>query len=167
MSYYSAATRSVTATYTQARRLAARIAGELKQLQALYGQPSNQKIEEFALEAERYIAAGYLDHIRYGFRRDGYVILELKYTAEQATGIDDKPGRIPIGIDIRSAEWFSYLVQNREWSRLSKADRDAFEQELPFERVGAPTPQYASGVATSGSKRFSEDTLGLYREVRS
>src|SRR6202035_795349 len=140
MSYYSAATRSVTGTYTQARRLAARIAGELKQLQALYGQPSNQKIEEFALEAERYITAGYLDHIRYGLRRNGYVILELKYTAEQATGIDDKPGHIRVGVDIKGAEWFSYLVQNREWSRLSQAERDAFERELPFERIGAPTP---------------------------
>jgi hypothetical protein len=167
MSYYGAATRSVTATYTQARRLAARVAGELKQLQALYGRPSDQEIVEFAVEAERYIAAGYLDHVRYGFRRNGDVILELKYTAEQASGLDDKPGRIPVGVDITGGHWFSHLVQNQAWWRRSQAERDAFERDLPVTRVSAETPQYASGSLVKGNKHFSEDTLGLHREVRS
>jgi len=167
MSYYGSTTRSATATYTQARRLAARIAAELKQLQALYGLPTDQSIDDFAIEVERYIAAGYFDHIRYGFKRDARVILELKYTAEQASGIDDKPGRIPVGVDISGAIWFSYLVQNQAWGNRSQAERDAFERDLPFARVGADSPQYASGVLDRGSKHYSEDTLGLRREVRS
>lgn len=160
-------TRSITATYTQAQRLAARIAGELQQLQALYGAPSGRAIEEFAFEVERYLIAGYLDHVRYGFRRNGLVILELKYTAEQATGIDDKPGRIRAGVDVRGSYWFSHLVHNSAWSRLSQGERDAFERAMPFERVEAATPEYAQDVSTVGSKRFSEDTLGLSREMRS
>lgn len=167
MSYYGSSTRSITATYTQARRLAARIAGELKQLQALYGLPSDKKIEEFAIEAERYIAAGYLDHVRYGFKINGSVILELKYTAEQASGIDDKPGRIPVGVDTKGAQWFSYLVKNQAWWNRSQAERDSFEREMPFMREGAEAPNYAPGVSDSGAKHFSEDTLGLHRQVRS
>jgi hypothetical protein len=167
MAYYGSATRSVTETYTQARRLAARIAAELKQLQALYGRPSDDKIEEFAEEIESYIRAGYLDHVRYGFRRGDEVILELKYTAEDATGIDDKPGRIPVGVDISGAQWFSYLEQNYTWSSRSQSERDAFERELPFTRTGAPTPTYAYDAQERGSKHYSEDTLGLRREVRS
>ena len=165
---YGSFSRTATATYTQAKRLAARIAGELKQLQALYdGRPSDSDIEEFAVEAEQFILAGYLDHIRYGFKRNGEVILELKYTAEDATGIDDKPGRIPVGVDIAGASWFSYLVKTQGWWNRSQAERDAFERNLPFTRVGADAPQYASGVSDRGSKHYSEDTLGLRREVRS
>ncbi len=167
MSYYGSATRSVTETYTQARRLAARIAAELKQLQSLYGRPSDEKIEEFAEEVEAFIRAGFLDHVRYGFRRNGDVILELKYTAEDATGIDDKPGRIPVGVDISGAVWFSFLEYNNVWESRSQAERDAFERELPFTRAGAPTPGYAYGARERGAKHYSEDALGLRREVRS
>lgn len=164
---YGSFSQTATATYTQAKRLAARIASELKQLQALYGRPDDSDIEEFAVEAEQFILAGYLDHIRYGFKRDGKVVLELKYTAEDATGIDDKPGRIPVGVDISRASWFSYLVKTQNWWNRSQAERDAFERNLPFTRVGADAPQYASGVTDRGSKHYSEDTLGLRKEVRS
>lgn len=159
-------TRTATQTTTQARRLASKIGSELLQLQALYGSPNDEKIEKFITEAELYLAAGYLDSVRYGFKRDGQVIFELVYTASDATSINDKPGRIPVDVNVSGSAWFSYLKQNNAWWSLSSAQREAFRAKLPLERTFAGEPELAPGVQASGVKQFSEDTLGLRREVR-
>ena len=165
---YSYQTRTATQTATQAKRLASRIGAELLQVTALYPQkgPSDEKITDFVLEAELYLAAGYLDHVRYGFKRDGLVVFELVYTADQASGIDDKPGRVPPGCDLTGGTWFSYLVQNEAWSTLTDQQREQFRSELPFRRSSGEEPRLAPGVYARGTKQFSEDTLGLRREVR-
>lgn len=165
---WSSTTRTVTSTLTQARRLAARIGAELKQLQALYGRPDSSRIEDFGIEAEQFLAAGYLGCVRYGFKRNGVVIFELSYTAENASGIDDKPGRIPVGADIRSTDtWFSFMEYSTRWHQLSEADRIAFERNLPIQRTVGADPTYSSGISSTSAKRFSEESLGLRREIRS
>lgn len=73
-------TRTATQTATQAKRLASRIGAELLQLRALYGEPSLDMIHRFTVEAEMYLAAGYLEKIEYGFKRHGKVVFELAYT---------------------------------------------------------------------------------------
>lgn len=159
-------TRTATQTYTQARRLASKIGSELLQVQALYGSPTEAKIEKFISEAEMYLAAGYLDSVRYGFERDGQVIFELYYAAADATSVNDKPGRVPTDVDITGGVWFSYLKQNDKWWSLTSAQREDFRSKLPLERTFADEPVLAPGVRSCGAKQFSEDTLGLRREVR-
>jgi hypothetical protein len=159
-------TKTVTQTATQARRLASRIGSELLQVQALYRRPSSEVIEKFIVEAELYLAAGYLDTVRYGFERNGLVIFELVYSATTANTIDDKPGRIPVDLDLAGSEWFSFLKQNSAWWSLSSSQREAFRGNLPLQRTFGEEPSLAPGIYSSSSKTFSEETLGLRREIR-
>ena len=163
---YGYQTRTTTQTATQARRLASRIGAELLQVRALYGSPSEAWIAQFTTEAEMYLAAGYLDNVRYGFERDDAVIFELIYTARDATGANDTPGRIPASCDLSGAKWFSYLTQNDTWWRLSPEQREDFRKKLPFQRSSAEEPRLAAGLRTVATKSFSEETLGLDRKVR-
>lgn len=159
-------TKTATQTATQAKRLASRIGTELLQMQSYYGQPSSDTINRFIVEAELYLAAGYLDSVRYGFERNGLVIFELVYTATQASSLDDKPGRVPSDVDLTGAQWFSYLKQSNLWWTLTSAQREAFRATLPLQRAFGEEPALASGVYSSGNKQFSEETLGLRREIR-
>lgn len=158
-------TRTVTQTTTQAKRLASRIGAELLQVYAAYGKPSQKDVVEFIGEAELYLAHGYLQSVRYGFKRGGKVIFELCYTAEEATGIDDKPGRVPLGLSLSGSSWFSFLKQNDAWWRLTSSQREAFRARLPVQRTFGVEPELAPGVRVLGSKQFSEQTLGLRRDV--
>lgn len=166
-SMYESRSRTTTDTRTQARRLSARVGAELMQMRAFYGRPEIEQIGKFMVEMEEYLSAGYLESVRYGFKRAGLVIFELIYSARNPSGLDDKPGRIPSGIDIAGASWFSYLKQNNAWWSLSPEDRERFRKRLPIERSSADEPRLAAGVRTASTKEFSEQTIGLRREVRS
>jgi hypothetical protein len=160
-------TRTATQTATQAKRLASRIGAELLQLQSAYGKPSDTKLAAFVEEAEMYLAAGYLNRVSYGWKRDGEVIFELTYVARGATLVNDKPGRVPPTADLSGANWFSYLWKSAAWwNDLSSADRERFEAKSPVKRETAPAPIAAAGLRLVGNKTFSEDTLGLSAEVR-
>ena len=164
---YQTRTATQTATTTQAKRLAARIGAELLQIQAHYGNPDAATLNKYIEEAELFLAAGYLKSVRYGFKKNGVVIFEVEYTAQSATGIDDKPGRIPATADVKGGSWFSYLTySNAFFNQLTSAQREAFESKSPLSRATGESPQAATGLHSSGSKQFSEESLGLYREVR-
>ena len=135
-------------------------------MQAFYGKPSEETIEKYIAEAELFLAAGYLRSIRYGFEKEGKVVCELEYTAQSANGINDKPGKIFPAADLSGWTWFSYLTYSDAFIRLTSAQQVSFKKDSPLERPTAPQPELASGVRSVGSKAFSEDSLGLYREMR-
>ena len=159
-------TQSVTQTATQAKRLASRIGAELMQMQALYGEPSDRQINEFVLEAEYYLAAKVLQSVQYGFKRNGKVVFDLFYTEAGATALNDKPGRVPPDADVSGASWFSYLIKNSAWEKLSALERQALLDKVPVKRSDAPEPVLDARLRNAGSKQFSEDTMGLRREAR-
>lgn len=164
---YQTRSATQTATATQAKRLASRIGAELLQVQSHYGNPDRETLNKYIEEAEMFLAAGYLRSVRYGFKKNNKVVFEVEYTSQSATGVDDKPGRIPPAVDVTGGTWFSYLTYSESFfSELSSAQREAFKSKSPLQRVPMDAPQAADGLRASGGKQFSEDTLGLYREVR-
>ncbi len=74
-------------------------------MRAYYGWPSADDITQYAEEAAILLNGRYLQSVEYGFKRNGKVILALKYTARSDGTLqsDDRPGRVPVGLDVSGA----------------------------------------------------------------
>ena len=145
MSHSLSYTESSTFTVTHARHMAAKVATDLKRIQRFYGGiPTDTRIAQFEAEATAMIKAGYLDNVVYGFQRNcRWIEPTIRFTAKDLLGgyaNDDDPGRIRPGADVSGASFTSFLTYRWAWSRLSKAEQDAFEVTLPFSRNDAPVP---------------------------
>jgi len=144
MSYSFSLSETETFTVTHARHMSAKVATDLKRLQRLYGKPTDTSIENYESELIAFLKAGYLGTVTYGFRRDDkWIEPTLKYTARDlihSTANDDDPGRVRPGANIEGASFYSYLTQNDAWEKLTAAEQEAFNMDLPFQRTGAPEP---------------------------
>ena len=170
MSYSFTATETKTFTLTHARHLAAKVAADLKRLQRLYGNISDERIVQFEGEATELLRQGYLGTVTYGFKRDGnWIEPTLRYTAQElANGdTDDDPGRVRPGVNITGAAFHSYLTYSPAWYALTSAQREAIEQQLPLQRTGAAEPQVIGGYFAD-DKTYSSGGRALGRSsVRS
>lgn len=139
-------TNSQTFTLTHARHISARIKTDLKRLTAFYPTKlTDQKIEDFHVEATSYLHRGYLSSVTYGFRikkedwlgelRDEWV-LALKYEVfdGELDGGSDSPGGIQPGKDVNGAMFYSFLVRNQKYWGLSETERASFDSALPVQR---------------------------------
>ncbi len=131
-------------TIIHARHIAAKVATDLKRVQRLYGEPSDQDIADYEKEAIELLKAGMLGKISYGYHRNGlWIEPTLTYTAKDLIGIsdgDDDPGRILPGANVEGARFYSYLTYAPEWYYLSEDEKNAIQDRLPFERTGANEP---------------------------
>lgn len=143
MSSYSY-TESMTFTVTHARHMAAKIATDLKRIQRLYGEPSDQDIADYEAEATAMMQAGYLSSVSYGFKRNGsWIEPTLRYTARDLAGgsaDDNDPGKIRPGKDVAGASFTSFMSYTNAFHNLSQAERDTFKGGLPFQRVSGTEP---------------------------
>lgn len=141
-SYTSSESQSFTITH--ARKIAVKVATDLKRLQRFYGQPSDGVIEDFEEEVVQLLKSGYLKKVSYGFKKNGdWIEPSLHYEATEMGGLnseDDDPGRIRPGVDTSGASFYSYLIHTNKWWNLTTEERDAFTEGLPFKRGGASEP---------------------------
>lgn len=168
-SYTSSASQSFTITH--ARKIAVKVATDLKRMQRFYGQPTDTSIANYEEEIVQMLKAGYLKKVSYGFQKDGkWIEPSLHFEANDLGGIaaaDDDPGRIRPGASISGANFYSYLVYSSEWWKLSEEERTVFRQGLPFKRGGADEPGingYLSQDKTysAGSKSVIRSTVKSY-----
>lgn len=146
-------TENTTFTVTHAKRLAAKVATDLKRLQRFYGSPSDSQIESYESEVVKFLRAGLLETVTYGYKRDDmWIEPTLKYTARDlanSNANDDDPGRIRPGADITGASFYSFLTYNKvNWSALSASQKQEFENSLPIKRGGATEPGVNGYYAT-------------------
>jgi len=148
-------TYEVSFTTTHATYLGAKVATDLKRIQRFYGSPSDLQIERYEQEIIKLLKAGYLDTVTYGYKRnDKWITPTLCYTAKElanSSGVDDDPGKVYPGADIRDASFYSFLSYNAKWNRLSTNEREEFEITLPFRRG------YSSQPGVEGY--FSQDLI--------
>lgn len=170
MSYSFTATETKTFTLTHAKHLAAKVTADLKRLQRLYGNISDDRIVQFEGEATELLRQGYLGTVTYGFKRDGnWIEPTLRYTAQElANGdTDDDPGRVRPSANIEGATFYSYLTYSAAWDALSATQRDTIKQQLPLQRGTAAEPQVSGGYFTD-DKTYSSGGRALGRSsVRS
>lgn len=145
MSTSFSVTETQTFTVTHARRMASKIAADLRRMNQFYGYPNLGDIEDYETEAIALLKAGYLDTVWYGFKRDGeWIEPTLKYSARDLEGFsanDDDPGKIKPRRDVSRASFYSFLDYTSAWFNLSTDERQAFKQSLPFLRTGGELPK--------------------------
>lgn len=141
-SYTSSESQSFTTTH--AKKIAVKVATDLKRMQRLYGQPTDTSIANYEEEIILLLKGGYLKKVSYGFKKDDkWIEPSLHFEAKDLEGLssaDDDPGRIRPGADISGASFYSYLTHSSEWWKLASEERDSFEEGLPFQRGGANEP---------------------------
>ena len=141
-SYTTSATEAFTVTH--ARKMASKVATDLKRIQRFYYAPSDPQINSYEQEVIELLKRGFLGTVTYGFKRNGqWVEPTLRYTARDLEGVhanDDDPGRIRPRADTNGASFYSYLTYSAAWDRLSASEKYEFEKCLPFNRNGANEP---------------------------
>jgi hypothetical protein len=159
-------TQTRTWTITQARYVTSKIATDLDLLRTHYGKPSADEVTRFAEEAALLLAARYLGWIEYGFKRNGQRVLALKYEA-RSNGtllVDDRPGRVPAGLYLTGAIWYSYLDYSSNFYALSDDERRRFDRTLPVQRGYADAPGMGSGY-WEYNRTYSSNGEGVLRQV--
>lgn len=158
---------STTFTLTHAKRLASKVRTDLMRVHRLYGgQPSVASIDKYETEITALLHAGYLKRVTYGFKKNGnYISPTLKYEASDlaSNGIDDRPGKIPIGQDVSGATFYSFLSYSSKWFALSTQDQESFENGLPYQRTTADEPGVTGYFASD--KTYSAGGRSMNRSV--
>lgn len=155
-------TRSATSTFTltDAVYLASKVAADLRQLQAIHGEPSIGDIEKYVLELAMLLADGYVESVSYGFEKDGRWIAALDYPVRFGGGrSDERPGRVPLS-DTSGAVFTSFLAYSQRWWDLPHAERQRIESDLPIKRVSGMEP---GGSWSAGDRTYSRHDVALCR----
>ena len=164
MSYSIAATRSFSISH--ARYVTSKVAADLDLLRAYYGWPAADYVTRFAEEAALLLNLRYLRSVEYGFRRNGKVILALKYVARSDGTLhsDERPGRVPFGLDVSGARSYSFLEYSDSFLGESSQVRAQVEAALPVRRSEGPTPETAFGYWEQ-SRSYSSNGEGVLRSI--
>lgn len=166
MSSYTV-TEARTFTVTDARKMAAKVAADLKRMQRFYGSPSDSKIADYEQEVVELLKAGYLGTVTYGYRRDGnWIVPTLRYTAQDLVDSavnDDDPGRVKPDADISGASFYNFLTYNDAWSKLSPVEQEAVTNRHPVRRREAPEPGVTGYMVRD--KTYSSGGRALQREI--
>ncbi|MCG8154977.1 hypothetical protein JMY81_18685 [Brenneria goodwinii] len=142
-SYSYTVAETQTFSITHARHMAAKVATDLRRVSRFYGYPSDAQIQAYEAELIVFLKAGYLGEVTYGFKKNNnWIEPTLRYTAGDlfGSGMDDDPGKIRPGQDISGASFYSYMTYSSNYNNATQSEKDNALKELPFERVGAPTP---------------------------
>jgi len=151
---------------SNARYVTSKIASDLDLMRLYYGWPPEEEISKYAEEAAILIAGRYLKSVEYGFRRDGNWIFVLKYESKSDGTLqtDDRPGRVPYGVDISGATGYSYLIYSTSYHALPESERKKIEATLPFSRTSAPNPTTSNGYWEQ-SRSYSSNGEGVIRNI--
>lgn len=166
MSYTFVETSTTTFTITHARQISSKIGADLKRLQDFYFAPSDQDIGDYETEAAVLLKHDVLDHVTYGFRRNGqWTLATLRYEAKAGAmlGAGDDPGRIPRGVDVSGASFHSFLSYNSRWFSLSDAERRAIKNEHPVSRGTGDAPQIEGGGVWASDRNYVAAGRGVAR----
>jgi hypothetical protein len=158
-------TNTSTFTVTHAEYLSSKIAADLKQMQAFYGNPDDARIDRYIDELVILFKAGYLLSVDYGFRKNNKWVLAVSYEVNQLTGslIDNNPGRVPAGEDISGTTFGSYLRKTQKFFDLSSTAQQQVNATLPFNRGDADDP--LSGLNGSHDKTYSAGNTEVKRKI--
>ena len=136
-SYTSTQTYSETFTVVHARHIASKVAADLERFRRFYGSPSSWDINSYEKELIVLLKFDAIDKVTYGFRRNSlWTMASARYVALPGGTIhmDDDPGRIRPGLDVRNATFGSFLEYSSLWWNRPASERASTERELPFSR---------------------------------
>ncbi|MDQ1246385.1 MAG: hypothetical protein QG597_753 [Actinomycetota bacterium] len=161
-----------TYTYTQtftrahARKLAGRVASDLRQCRLLYEEPSEAFLDDYLTEMEELLTGGYVSQYQFGFQRNGQTVWSLRYTVGPDGDLTSAgaAGGVPARHNVSGADYFNFLTFSPSWLQLSPADRKAIEEMLPFTRKPGFLPGTANGSWTA-DRTYTAGGIAVQRSV--
>ena len=133
-------------TYTHARKIASKVATDLLRFRDFYGRPSVLEIDDYEAELVELLKHDMINHITYGFKKDGEWITAVKYHAVDGALIaDDVPGRLRAGANVSGASFTSFLSYSNSWWNRSDTERNCIRKLLPFPRSTGEEPGVKDG----------------------
>jgi hypothetical protein len=152
---------------TNARKLASKVATDLKRFQRFYGGvPIDLWIERYERELVELLKRNALTEVTYGFRRNGlWTPAVVRYRAfDGALDVDDDPGRVPMGVSVTGAAFSSFCETNANYSALSAAELQQIVATAGFSRTNGTSPALEAGYWTQ-DRTYSSGGRGLGRST--
>lgn len=153
-------------TYTHARKIASKVASDLLRFRDFYGRPSVVEIDEYEAELVELLKHDAINHITYGFKKNGEWVVAVKYHAVDGALIsDDVPGRLRAGANVSGASFTSFLSYSNSWCNRPDADKDRIRKLLPFRRSTGEEPGVKDGYWSqdlnyvAGSRGLSRSSI--------
>lgn len=141
-------TTSETFTIVHARKIACKVATDLKRFQRFYGRPADSWIDDYEAELVELLKYDVVATVAYGFQRNGkWTEAAVRYKALPGGGLvpDDDPGKIRPNLDVSGASFTSFLTYNSRWAGLSGNERAAIAAACPFRRSSGDEPGLEAG----------------------
>ena len=163
----SSYTSTSSYTITNARYLSSKVAADLRQLQRLYGAPSDAMIADYLAELTILLLRRHLQSVEYGFRRNGKWILTLAYSvsADGTLVADSRSGGVYASADVSGATFYSYLRYTSSWLNLPQPERDAIKDTIPIKRSEAPEPGAEGGYWVESDRSYASGGVGVVRRT--
>jgi HORMA domain-containing protein len=166
MSYSFTNTSTFTFTIVHARYLASKVAADMHLCAQYYGQPSEQRVREFAEELAQYLNEGYVQEYEFGYQQRDRRVVSWHYEVDEDGVIttDDRAGKVVPYADISGAIFFNHLTPNSRYARLSASQQIAFLAGLPVQRANGQAPSNGLGYWTS-DRSYHSGGRGLSRQT--
>ena len=146
-SFTSTYTLSDTFTITHAKYIASKVATDLLRFRRFYGSPSLDSIDMYEEELAILLKYDAVDTVIYGFKRNNlWTMASAKYRAFPGGSIhiNDDPGKIRPGLDVKGARFGSCLNYSSRWLNLSEQQRVQIKKAFRIVR----TTTSSSGLET-------------------
>lgn len=162
----STSTRTTTFNRSHARDVAGKMAADLRRMSAMYGHPTEQKIEQLIQEVTEMLALDYMATLEVGFQREGKRVLTLKYESRRdgTLNTSDNAGGVPRGVDVSGCDKVNFMTYTQKFNDLSAAEKLAVKQTLPYVRTPAQEPTDGSGYWTQ-DRSYSSGGGGTVRKT--
>ncbi|PKV89916.1 hypothetical protein [Streptomyces sp. TLI_146] len=154
-------------TITDARYVGGRVAADLRLLHNLYGEPSHERIVEFAEEVALLLRDSYLDTVDYGFRDTATNAWKLRLRYKATVGgqlFDSRPGSFPDPVDLTGYVFHSFLNYSAAFWLLTSSQQAGVKEALPISRTTGTAPSAAAGTSTTGHG-YARNGTGVSRDV--
>lgn len=142
-------TRTESFTRTHARKIASKVATDLRRLSRFYGRPGLVEIGEYEEELIELLKYDAINEVTYGFKEDGEWITAVKYKSVDGALVEDgTPGQLRAGFDVSNAYFTSFLSYSDSWFELSQDERDTIKEGLAIQRSTGTEPGIKNGYWT-------------------
>lgn len=150
-------TKTTTFTIVHARYIASKVAADMHLCAQYYGQPSEERIRQFAEELAQYLNEQYLFEYEFGFQNDSKRIVSWHYRVDENGTLttDDRAGKVVPYIDVTGATYFNHLTPNSRFLQLPYDQRSRFTAGLLVQRTDGQGPSDGLGYWTSDRNYFS------------
>jgi hypothetical protein len=144
-------TRTVadTFTLTHAKKLASKVAADMRRCQGIYGCPSDSQINDFGTELAILLRDGYVAEYEFGYQMAGNRVVSWNYRVDASGDLasDDRPGKI-VQVSIEGCSRFNQLTPSAKWYKLTPEERITIKNELPVQRGTSDGPRDGNGYWT-------------------